>query len=165
MPLRVKSIVPAKDLPPLPQRNAPYPEDVPLDPETVKAALWHGGGNVSRAAALIQTSPARIGRLLAKDTALADERRLAAELMVDQAEAGMLEALADEDDKIRRDEAARFILQHAGKGRGWSKDGGNIALSFNAAGTSGAAQAGTMSIRWESEAPQPPVKQIEGKKL
>lgn len=143
------TVRPPLELPPLPQRNTPYPADIPLDPLDVKAALWHAAGNLKLAAELLHTDAARIGSLLRKDPSLADERKLAAELQVDRAEAVLLEALIDPDDKIRQDEAARFILQHAGRIRGWTKDGGAVQMNFG--GGQAAAQAGGVVIRWQSD--------------
>lgn len=131
------------DFPVLPERIAPYPAHVPLDHGEVTAALWHAKGNLHEAARLIQTSPARLGNLVRRTPQLQEERARAAELLLDKAEQKLDEAL-DSPDAVRADSTARFILEKAGKTRGWTKDGtGGIALAFGTESRNGA-----LAVRW-----------------
>lgn len=163
MGLKRHAVVPVTlpaDLEPLGTRVADHPDDVPLDREECRTALWLAAGNITRAAVLLRTSSARLGNFVRRDTYLGEERGKAAELAVDRAEAVVLEAL-DDDDIIRRDDAARFVLTHAGRQRGWSKDGGAPGLNLAFAGMPAAA--GAIQIRWqtEDEARGPQTKTIE----
>ena len=136
------------EIEPLPQRDTPYPDDRPLDPDEVKSALWHGQGNIREAASLLRTPPARLGALLRKDPVLAEVRAQAAELLVDSAEQVLLQALASPDE-ARADHAAQFVLERAGRGRGWTRDGSlgvGVAVAFEGNGV----KAG-VTIRWQTE--------------
>ena len=148
-PPRIPKAPPALplDLVPIPVRDHPYPHDQPLDPDEVRAALWHGRGNLKNAAAFLNTSPARLGALCRRDPALATAREEAAEMLIDEAEALMIEAMQSED-PVRADSAARFVLEHAGRIRGWTRDGtGGISLSLG--GASG--QGGALAVKWQTE--------------
>lgn len=136
------------EIEPLPLRNTPYPDDRPLDFDEVKSALWHGRGNIARAAALINCPAARIGALLKKDLQLAAIRAEAAELVVDQAENVLMEAMEDAD-KVRADHAAQFVLERAGRARGWTRDG-SVGIGVNVAFDGQKGMAG-VSIRWQVE--------------
>jgi len=131
-------------------RSAPHPLEEPLDAEECRTALWLSAGNITRAAKLVNTNAARLGNFVRRNPYLGEERLKAAELAVDRAEAVVLEALEDTD-AIRRDDAARFVLTHAGRMRGWSKDGGGagagLSMSFSGAPTGGG---GMVQIRWQT---------------
>jgi hypothetical protein len=135
------------EIEPLPARTEPYPDDRPLDYDEVKSALWHGRGNIRAAAAFLKTPPARLGALLRRDQSLADIRAEAAELIVDHAEHAILEALDDED-PLRKDGAAHFVLEKAGKGRGWSRDG---TTGIGVAVAVGSPGVGQVTVRWQTE--------------
>jgi hypothetical protein len=139
------------DLPPLDQRAGEWPLDEPLESDQVRAALWHGAGNVTRAAKLLKVSPARLGHYLRRMPALREERLLAAEMIVDRAEGVILDAMADTDDPVRQDNAARFVLERIGRARGWGTaqpaPGGGLSVNFGGEGKSGA-----LAIRWETDA-------------
>jgi hypothetical protein len=77
---------------------------------------------------------------VARDPVLKTERALASELLIDRAE----QVMAQELDGENASDAARWILDRAGRSRGYGKDA-PPSLSFGA-GTSGA-----IAIRWESE--------------
>jgi len=125
-----------------------HPDDVPLDHAQVEAALWHADGNFHKAAELLNTRPARIAYLTSRLPHLQATRQKAAELMLDHAEYVLTEALENHEDPARQDNAARFILEKAGRARGWSKDGGGgINLAFDPATPS----AGQLAIRWDVE--------------
>lgn len=141
------------DLIPLGARDGFWPTDEPLEYQACRTALWYANGNVTKAAKLLSCAPGRLANLVKKDPDLARERSLAAEMMLDRAEAVMLEAL---DDEAKADAAARWILEHGGRARGWARSATDsspsIGLSF------GTAQPGTVSIRWQNE---PPMKTID----
>lgn len=137
------------EIEPLPARNTPYPDDRPLDFDEVKSALWHGRGNIARAANLLKTPAARIGALLKKDAQLAAIRAEAAELVVDAAENVMLQALEDQD-RARADHAAQFVLERAGRQRGWTRDG-SLGIGVNVAFADGKGGMAGVSIRWQVE--------------
>jgi hypothetical protein len=130
------------DLVPLPQYppHSRYPTILPIDPDQARSALWHAAGNLSTAAQLLAVSPARLASLVARDPVLKQERALASELLIDRAE----QVMAQELDGENASDAARWILDRAGRSRGYGKDAPPN-LSFGA-GTSGA-----IAIRWESE--------------
>lgn len=130
-------------LPPHPTTH-PWPETQPLDHHAVEAALWHANGNLHKAASLLGTNPARLAYLVQRVPYLADSRQRAADLLVDKAEATLLDAL-DADDPIRNDSTARYVIDKKGANRGWGKDGG-VALSFGTAGVPAAD--GALTIRW-----------------
>lgn len=125
-----------------------WPDDKPLIPELVEAALWTANGNVRKAAQILRTTSGRLGALLALDPHLAEVRQRAAELLIDKAEAVMGDLLEDPD---RQEDAAKWILSNGGKARGWGKDApaGGMSLSFRTGG-------GPVTIRWQDEKPDPP---------
>ncbi len=125
-----------------------HPDDIPLDHDSVAAALWHAEGNVHRAALLLATRPARVQYLVSRVPWLDQTRRQAADLLVDKAEEILHQSLEDPQDPARQDNAARFILEKAGRSRGWSKDGGSLNLAFDPAGP---VSAGVVQIRWDIE--------------
>lgn len=137
------------EIEPLPLRDTPYPDDRPLDFDEVKSALWHGRGNIARAAQLINAPAARIGALLKKDPQLAQIRQEAAELVIDQAENTLMEAMEDPD-RARADHAAQFVLERAGRTRGWTRDG-SIGIGVNVGFSDGKGNMAGVSIRWQVE--------------
>lgn len=140
---RRKSVVQAgQELRPLP-RTASWPETLPLDLDIATSALWHAKGNVGRAAILIGTDTARLGYLISKTPDLQDTRRKASELMLDAAEAALLDGLDDEDARL---DAAKWILNQGGRGRGWGQQAAaGIGFSFD--GTMPAS--GAIAIKWQ----------------
>lgn len=132
------------EIAPLPQRLSDWPDDVPLDHEEVKSALWHARGNIKGAAQILRTPPARLGALVRHAPDLGEIRTQAAELVLDLAEAVVVEALEDED-PLRKDSTARFVLEKAGRQRGWTKDGQTgLAMTFDAP----SGKAGAIAVRW-----------------
>jgi hypothetical protein len=151
MPLTVKKLPDVRripdDLAALGHRESPYPADVPLDPDQARTALWLSAGNIGRAAVLRHTNAARLGNLVRRDAFLAEQRAQAAELALDRAEGVLLDAL-DDQDPVRRDDAARFVLVHAGRARGWSRDGNAQGINVAFSGSPGAS--GAVQIRWQT---------------
>lgn len=138
----------AKKLPPAPAPGlAPLPtrkptEDEPLDPETVKACLWHARGNIHQAARLARVSTARLGLFLKNNPPLQEERQRAAELLLDKAET-VIDGLLDDAD--RQEDTAKWLLTQAGKARGYGKEApAPMGFSFGTATGSG-----QIAIRWD----------------
>lgn len=105
------------DLVPLPQ----YPggnlyADSPIEQDLARSALWHAAGSITRAARLLQISPARLLNFVKRDEYLTEERAKAAELMVDAAEDVLLDLLEDDE---RKEDTAKWILDRKGSTRGW----------------------------------------------
>lgn len=150
------------DLVPLP--TAPYderPVELPLDIEECRTALWMKRGNISEAAKLIKTSPARFRRFVQSSPRLMEEVKEAQQQLVDMAEDVAYEALTDEDPS-RRDSMARFVMSNLGKDRGYgTANGGGVNVNL---------PKGRIRIEWadgsslsaESMPDGPPEKVIEG---
>lgn len=131
------------DLVPLPtQPYAERPMDLPLDREECRTAIWRANGNVSRAAEILKVTSLRLRNFIKKSPYLSAELQEAADQLVDKAETVMVEAIEDED-KGRKDAAARYILDRLGKHRGWGtgNNGAPNVTIKNAAG-------GRIQIGW-----------------
>lgn len=113
------------DLAPIPtQPWDKRPLELPLDVEECRTAIWRNNGNITRAAALLKCSPARLRTMVKNHERLRREVEEAAEQLVDRAEDVVAEALEDPD---RADQMARFVLQTRGKSRGWgNQQPGNV---------------------------------------
>lgn len=130
------------DLIPLP--TMPYdsrPDELPLDVEECRTALWRAKGNVSEAAKLLKINSVRLRRFVEKSPRLTEEQREAQDILLDKSEAQIADALDDKDDKIRADNAAKFVLTNLGARRGYGTKGSNIVLSPGAG-------KGTVKISW-----------------
>jgi hypothetical protein len=98
------------------------PDELPLDVEECRTALWHAAGNVSEAATILKVTSNRLRNFVkgsAYLTAEADEFR---QRIVDKAESVVVEALHDPD---RADPMARFVLSSLGKARGYNQNSAN----------------------------------------
>ncbi len=105
------------DLAPLPAHLAHNAaSDQPLDVELVRSALWHASGVVSNAARLLDVSPARMLNFVRRSPYLSAEREKAAEMVIDHAEATLLDALEDDETSL---DTAKWILERKGAVRGW----------------------------------------------
>ena len=144
-PLAAPLVIMERPEPVLEHHPEQHPDDIPLDHVQVEAALWQSSGNVHRAAALLNTRPGRVQYLIERVPHLKTTRIQAADLLVDRAELTLHNALEDQADPARQDNAARFILEKAGKSRGWSKDGGALNLAFDPQTPS----VGQIAIRWD----------------
>ena len=145
------------DLAPLPVlldgALAPGPEHAPspfLEKPYVRAALWHASGNVTYAATLLGTNAARLANFIARDPYLTRERGLAATLLIDRAEAVLLDALDDPDVKL---DTAKWVIERRGQERGYAspiKQQAAPTLSFAGMGPTPGTK-GALQIRWESD--------------
>lgn len=145
-----KALVPASALPddlvPLPvYPNGNAYKDNPIDTDQARSAIWHSAGSITRAAALLDVSPARLMRLVSKDDFLKKEREAAQELIIDAAEDALLDALERSD---TRDETAKWILDRKGSPRGWGSSVKPVPtqFAFNAP-----SQSGMLAIKWQSD--------------
>jgi len=121
--------------------------DGPIDHQQARSALWHGAGSVTRAAKLLDVSPARLMRLVSKDEFLQGERSAAQELIIDEAEDIVLQALESADDTTRV-ETAKWVLDRKGNPRGWGSSVKQASTSF----TFGApTQSGMLAIKWQGD--------------
>lgn len=109
-----------EDLTPLP--TAPYderPTSLPLVVEECRTALWMAEGNVTRAARILKTPPARLRKFIRGSERLQAECEEAREQLVDQAEAVISEALSS-GEPARSDSMAKYVASNLGKNRGYS---------------------------------------------
>lgn len=139
----------ASGLHPLPAGpRTKWPEDTPLPVRIAESALWHGCGNVARAAELLGTDIARLGYLISRTPELQDARRKASELILDQAEYALTDSLGDPDTAL---DSAKWILSNGGRGRGWGKEA-QTTLGFAFGGD--LPGGGQIAIKWQvSEEP------------
>lgn len=123
------------DLIPLP--TMPYdqrPDNMPLDIEECRTAIWRTKGNVSEAAALLKTTSLRLRNFINNSWYLSRELNESKEQLVDIAESNVYDALVDED-PARRDVMTKFVLQTQGKHRGWGNGGGGkVSVNMNNSG-------------------------------
>ena len=68
-------------------------------------------------------------------------------MIVDQAEAVVVEQLLDANQPDRRDEAARFVLTSLGKSLGWGTSTTGQAAGFSLSDSSGR----TLQVKWQSD--------------
>jgi hypothetical protein len=141
------------DLAPLPVLLAePEPDQPPkfLEKAYVRSALWYASGNLSHAASMLGTNTARLGNFVVRDPYLARERTLAAQLLVDRAEAVLLDSLEDADTKL---DTAKWLIERRGQERGYAspiKQQAPPTLSFAGMGPTPGTK-GALQIRWESD--------------
>lgn len=95
------------------------------------------------------TDSARLGYMISKTPDLSETRRKASELVLDQAEAALLDSLKDDDSAL---DTAKWILSNGGRGRGWGREAtAGLGFAFDNLGTSG-----QVAIRWEVPTISPP---------
>jgi hypothetical protein len=68
-------------------------------------------------------------------------------MIVDQAEAVVVEQLLDVDQPDRRDAAAQFVLTSLGKSVGWGQQAASQAAGFSLSDGSGR----TLQVKWQSD--------------
>ncbi len=131
------------DLVPLP--TAPYnarPESLPLDVEECRTAIWVAKGNISEAAEILKVPSARLRQFVKRSPYLTAEVNESLEQLLDRAESQMYDAVTDEEDKTRADNAAKFIIGQLGHRRGYGGKSGGITLAKGVAGES-------VTITWD----------------
>lgn len=112
------------------------PDDLPLTIEEVRTALWVNEGNITKAALTLKVDSSRLRRYIAASPRLSAEKEEARNQILDKAEEVVIEALSDEEDVVRKDSMAKYVLSNLGKERGYgSKAGGNLTINNNGAGT------------------------------
>jgi len=104
----------------LPPDLAPIPygagdEDI----EAIRTCLYLNFGNVKLAARALGSTAGAIARKVEGDPSLRADRDAARRMIVDLAEANIVEQLSDTGSVDRRDEAAKFVLTSLGKSLGW----------------------------------------------
>lgn len=117
----------------------------PIDTDMARSAIWHSAGSVTRAAKLLDVSPARLMRLVSKDEFLQKERSAAQELIIDAAEDVLLDALARSD---TCEDTAKWILDRKGSPRGWGSSVKPVPASF---AFNAPSQSGMLAIKWQSD--------------
>lgn len=109
--------------------TTPYdtrPDELPLNVEECRTALWLDRGNVTKAAQRLKVTPNRLRRFVDNSPRLREEVKEAREQLLDLSEDIMYDALTDEADKSRQDQMARFVATNLGGSRGFGngKSGG-----------------------------------------
>lgn len=122
----------------------PYGAD-DKDTEAIRTALYLNFGNCQLAARDLRTTPGALARKIEADATLRVDRDAARRMIVDQAEANLVEQLTDASSLDRRDEAAKFVLTSLGKSLGWGTQ------STSAAGFSLTDGNKTLSVKWQSD--------------
>lgn len=129
-----------RPLPTMPYSERPF--ELPLDIEECRTAIWKCSGNISAAAEVLKVPSQRLRIFVKKSPYLSREMEEAREQIVDKAEDIIREGLEDEDDKARRDQAARFVLNSGfAKARGWG--------SAATPGISVKAPGGMVVVQWQ----------------
>lgn len=130
------------DLIPLP--TAPYdqrPDSMPLVIEECRTAIWKAKGNITEAAAILKVTSLRLRKYVAQSPYLTAELEESKDQLLDRAEAQIADALEDTEDKIRADNAAKFVLTNLGARRGYGTKGSGITLNTNG-------KSGSFTVSW-----------------
>lgn len=131
------------------------PPDVrplPVNPDTddddaVRTALYLNFGNVGLAARALGRRPGELARHIELFPSLRADREAARRMIVDQAEAVVVEQLLDEESLSRRDDAAKFVLTSLGRSLGWGQTAAPQAAGFSLSDGSGR----TLSVKWQTD--------------
>jgi hypothetical protein len=107
------------------------PDELPIDIEEARTALWRCEGNISAAATLLKVPSSRFRALVNKSAYLQREVNEAKQQLVDMAEVVVKDALGDPD---RADAMARFVLSTQGKERGWGNGSGGPSVNIKSSG-------------------------------
>jgi hypothetical protein len=130
----------------LPPDLAPLPYGADAeDVEAVRTALYLNYGNVGLAAKALHTPAGQLARLVEQSPELRTDRDAARRMIVDRAEAVVVEQLSDEKNTDRRDEASKFVLTTLGKALGW----GSQATAPNGFSMSDGVR--TLQVKWQSD--------------
>lgn len=111
------------------------PDQLPLDIEECRTALWRCRGNITKAAQLLKTSSQRLRNFVKRSPYLSAEAQEATEQLVDLAEDQIYDALMDDVDKGRADAAAKFVLMGPGRSRGYGSGGSKVTVNNSQGGT------------------------------
>ena len=123
----------------------PYGADIE-DEEAIRTALYLNYGNVGLAARSLGVLPGALARIIEQSTDLKADRDAARRMIVDAAEANIVEQLTDKAQVDRRDEAAKFVLTSLGKALGWGTQ------ATSAAGFSMTDGGGrTLQVKWQTD--------------
>lgn len=114
------------------------PDELPLDIEECRTALWQARGNISDAAKILKIDPIRLRSFVKKSPYLQRECDEASEQLVDMAENVVYDALRDPE---RADGMAKFVLSTKGKSRGWGTAGSGGSVNLNT-------QGGSVTVVW-----------------
>ena len=118
------------------------------DDEAVRTALYLNFGNVGLAALALGRAPGELARHIELFPSLRADREAARRMIVDQAEAVIVDQLLDTEQADRRDEAAKFVLTNLGKSLGW----GTGPSSTQSAGFSLSDGSGrTLQVKWQTD--------------
>ena len=118
------------------------PDDLPLDVEECRTALWLKNGNVTEAAELLKVSSARLRRFVNNNPYLSAEQLEAREKLKDRAEEVVAMGLRDPEEMYTM---ARYVMSGIGKDRGFGANAGK-GLTINNNG-------GVVEIRWGDGTP------------
>jgi hypothetical protein len=136
------------DLDYLPPDLAPIPYGAGVDDdEAIRTSLYANFGNVGLAARQLGCLPGQLARRIELLPSLKADRDAARRMIVDQAEAVIVEQLLDADQPDRRDESARFVLTSLGKGVGWGANATAAAAGFSLSDGAGR----TLQVKWQSD--------------
>jgi hypothetical protein len=131
----------------LPADLAPIPYGADIDDtEAIRTALWVNFGNVGLAARALACTPGALARLVEQSAELKSDRDAARRMIVDQAEAVVVEQLLDKAQIDRRDEAAKFVLTSLGKALGWGTQA-TTAAGFSLSDGGGR----TLQVKWQTD--------------
>ena len=120
---------------------AERPNELPLDAEECRTAIWMARGNITEAAHILKITSKRLRNFVKASAYLSSELNEASEQLVDIAEKNVHEALTDEEDSTRRDVMSRFVLTNLGKSRGYGSQSPSALSVKNSAG-------GTIIVQW-----------------
>jgi hypothetical protein len=118
------------NLEPLSPSRHEWPDDVPLDVQECRTALWLFAGNITKAAERLGVTSLRLRTFVRKSELLSREIDEARQQIVDQAEHKIREAVHS-DDASRSDSMARWIAGSQGKSRGWGQGAPSISAQGN----------------------------------
>lgn len=129
------------DLIPLP--TMPWdarPDNMPLDIEECRTAIWQSRGNITEAAKRLKIPSSRLRNFVSRSAYLSAELAEAREQLIDMAENVVYEALSDTTDTSRQDSMARFVLSGPGKTRGYGTGSPKVTINNQ--------KGATISIAW-----------------
>jgi hypothetical protein len=131
----------------LPADLAPIPYGADIeDIEAIRTALYLNYGNVGLAARSLGALPGALARVVEQSAELRSDRDAARRMIVDQAEAVIVEQLTDKAQIDRRDEAAKFVLTSLGKALGWGTQA-TTAAGFSLSDGGGR----TLQVKWQTD--------------